>query len=184
MRMPILHCSLASSTVLFAGARAAGNEGESSYMQSGFSWVIENQLAGMSYPGSVASLEDDAEFLAEQGISLLISLTGGVPDPAVLARHQIETLHLPVEDFHPPTLQQQIDFVEKTKETLDRGGRVGVHCAAGIGRTGTMLATYLVSLGSTPEDAIAEVRELRPGSIETGSQEDAVRAYYEFLRSF
>jgi atypical dual specificity phosphatase len=152
-------------------------------MQSGFSWVIDDQLAGMSYPGSMASLEDDAEFLAEQGINLLISLTGGVPDPAILMKHQIESLHLPVEDFYPPTLQQQIDFVEKTKETLDRGGRVGVHCAAGVGRTGTMLATYLVFLGNKPEDAIAKVRELRPGSIETGSQEEAVRAYYDYLRT-
>jgi len=87
-----------------------------------------------------------------------------------------------VEDFHPPTLAQQIEFVEITKQVLDDGGRVGVHCAAGIGRTGTMLATYLVYLGSTADEAISRVRELRPGSIETKAQEEAIQAYYEYLR--
>jgi atypical dual specificity phosphatase len=183
MRIRLLHYSLASLTTLFAGACTAGNQGESFSMQDGFSWVIENQLAGMSYPGSVASMEEDAEFLADHGIDVLISLTGGVPDPDVLARYRIESFHLPIEDFRPPTLEQQVSFVEKTAQTLANGGRVGVHCAAGIGRTGTMLATYLVYLGSTAEDAISRVRQLRPGSIETGAQEDSIRAYYEHLQS-
>jgi atypical dual specificity phosphatase len=151
-------------------------------MQDGFSWVIEDQLAGMPRPGASASIEEDAAFLAEQGIDLLISLTVGIPNPDVLADFEIESYHVPVDDFQPPTLTQQIEFVEKTTQTVEGGGRVGVHCAAGIGRTGTMLATYLVYLGDSPDDAIARVRELRPGSIETSAQEAAIRAYYEYLQ--
>jgi atypical dual specificity phosphatase len=151
-------------------------------MQDGFSWVIDQRLAGMPRPGASNALEEDAAFLAEQGIDLLISLTGGIPNPSVLADFEIELFHLPIEDFHPPTLSQQIEFVEKTAQALENGGRVGVHCAAGIGRTGTMLATYLVYLGSTAEDAIARVRELRPGSIETAAQEASVMRYNEYLK--
>jgi len=182
MWIRILLYSLALIAIAPDVACTARELGGSTPMQDGFSWVIEDQLAGMSQPGAFTSLDEDAEFLAEQGIDLLISLTGGVPNPEVLANFGIESHHIPVEDFYPPTLAQQVDFVEKTAQTLEGGGRVGVHCAAGIGRTGTMLATYLVFLGSSPDDAIERVRQLRPGSIETAAQEQAIREYYEYLR--
>ncbi|KAG8509908.1 Dual specificity protein phosphatase 23 [Galemys pyrenaicus] len=57
---------------------------------------------------------------------------------------------------------------------------VGVHCALGLGRTGTMLACYLVKdRGLAAGDAIAEIRRLRPGSIETYDQEKAVFQFYQ-----
>lgn len=151
-------------------------------MRSGFSWIIDKQLAGMPCPGGSGRLEDDLSFLKEQGIDLLVSLTTDALDSSLLAKHKIESLHLPVQDFHPPTLAQQVEFVAKTTQTLSDGGRVGVHCTAGIGRSGTMLATYLVHLGDTADDAIAKVREFRPGSVETAAQEEAIRAYHEHLK--
>jgi protein tyrosine phosphatase len=57
--------------------------------------------------------------------------------------------------------------------------RVAVHCGAGLGRSGTPIAAYLVSQGAAPDDAIALVRARRPGSIETAEQEVAV---HEFAR--
>ena len=44
-----------------------------------------------------------------------------------------------------------------------------------------MLATYLVYEGSTAVEAISKIRELRPGSIETTEQEEAIKAYYEYF---
>ena len=38
---------------------------------------------------------------------------------------------------------------------------------------------WLVAAGLSPEDAIAEVRRVRPHSIETRGQEDAVRRFAE-----
>jgi atypical dual specificity phosphatase len=59
-----------------------------------------------------------------------------------------------------------------------------VHCAAGIGRTGTILASYLVKYQNlTAKDAIAKIREERPGSIQSESQEIAVTFYEKFLKS-
>ena len=60
---------------------------------------------------------------------------------------------------------------------------VCVHCMAGVGRTGTMLAVYLVkSRGLSAQQAIQEVRRQRPGSIETQSQEEAVFIYTEYIK--
>lgn len=57
---------------------------------------------------------------------------------------------------------------------------VGVHCMHGHGRTGTMLACYLVKTGKMSGiDAINEIRRLRRGSIETHEQEKAVVQFYQ-----
>ena len=82
--------------------------------------------------------------------------------------------HLPVRDFQPPTPEQIKDFVEFAKNARSEGKKLVVHCDAGIGRTGTLLACYLVSKGYSATDAIKEVRMKRPGSIETIEQEEVV----------
>ena len=53
-----------------------------------------------------------------------------------------------------------------------------IHCRAGWGRTGTILAIYLMEFyDKTAREAIQEVRNLRPWSIETTEQEMAVLNY-------
>ena len=70
-----------------------------------------------------------------------------------------------------------MDLIDKTE------GAVGVHCAMGCGRTGTILACYLVaSEGYSADDAIIEARKRRKGSIETRRQEQAVRDYEKSFR--
>ncbi|NWX94692.1 DUS23 phosphatase, partial [Nothoprocta ornata] len=50
----------------------------------------------------------------------------------------------------------------------------------GNGRTGTMLACYLVKTQKLSGiDAIQEIRRLRPGAIETHEQEKAVIQFYQ-----
>ena len=68
-------------------------------------------------------------------------------------------------------------FVRRLDNLLKTGHKVVVHCGAGLGRTGTMLAAYLVHTGLSAEDALKEVRLRRPGAIESRTQEDAVRDY-------
>lgn len=146
---------------------------------SGFSWVVDQQLAGMPRPGGHGDLDGDLAFLQDQGIDLLVSLTEAGTDPELASGYGIEVLHLPVADFHAPTLAQLDEFAEATLAAMNDGKRVGVHCAAGLGRTGTFLSAYFVTQRMTADRAIAHVRELRPGSVETEAQVQAVHDFAE-----
>lgn len=128
---------------------------------------------------------DDAlwPWLAGQGIGLVVSLTGVAPDGNVLARHGLELLHIPVPDFTPPAPEDIDTFLQHARFQRHEGKAIVVHCGAGIGRTGTMIACYLVGQGMSADQAIALIRKKRPGSIETQEQEEAVRALEARLRS-
>ena len=142
-----------------------------------FSWVVDNQLAGMGHPGHGETAETRYAYLANRDVSLMVSLTETAPDAQALNDKGIAQVHLPVIDFTAPTLSQLDDFVTTTANELMSGGRVVVHCAAGQGRTGTFLAAWFVASGATSQEAIDHVRELRPGSIETQAQLDIIAEY-------
>jgi len=147
----------------------------------GFSWIVQGELAAMPLPGRDRALEKDVAYLEQEGIRVLVSLTEDPPDGAALGSQGIGQEHIPVEDFHPPTLEQMIEFVAVVENSVAADMPVGVHCTAGLGRSGTMAAAYLVAEGASAAEAIATVRQLRPGSIETTTQEDAVGRFEEYL---
>src|SRR5436305_530389 len=129
-------------------------------MPFGFSWVEPPHLAATARPDSAEELA----WLRAQGVQLLVSLSEDpLPRPWVNDAG-LMAVHVPVPDFTAPT-ERQFELVIDTIERAKKGGMgVAVHCTAGKGRTGTVLAAYFVSTGLTADEAIRRVRELRPGS--------------------
>jgi len=148
-------------------------------MAVSFSWLIPNEVAAMSRPGSDVK---SFEFLADKGIEAVVSLTESPLPKAFIEEFGFEYHHVPVRDFTAPTLKQVDQLVRFITKTRERGKVVAVHCGAGLGRTGTVLSCYLVSQGYSAQDAIAKVRSVRPGSVETQGQEDLVVLYEKRLR--
>lgn len=146
----------------------------------GFSWV-EHDVGAMAWPGAGQQLKDNARWLNEQGVDLVITLTEAELDPDIIKAYGLHTLHIPVVDFTPPTLPQIQQFVGTVSSALEREQRVVVHCAGGKGRTGTMMAAWFVANGATADEAITKIRTLRPGSIETAAQEAIVRTFAESI---
>lgn len=140
---------------------------------TGFSWVDEPHLAAMAAPGSSA----DLTWLRRHKVDVLVSLT---EDP--LPKNWVDdaglmVVNVPVPDMEPPS-DRQLDYLLDTIKKANAAGMgVGVHCGAGLGRTGTVLAVYFVALGVPAQRAIDRVRDLRPGSIETTEQERAIERF-------
>lgn len=136
-----------------------------------FSWVADG-LAGSGRPMSRAELD----WARGQGVAAVVSMT---EDPLPEAwTGGVRYLHLPTPDLTPPSQEDIRRAVEFARARISEGSPVMIHCAAGRGRAGTILACYMVSHGGLQADeAIAELRRKRPGSIEVPEQQDAVRQW-------
>ena len=143
-----------------------------------FSWLLKGEIAGMARPISVVS---DFEFLRENGIDVIVTLSEWPLHKILLEEFGFVNKHIPIADLTPPTQEQIEEFIFFVNEAVSSGRKVVVHCDAGIGRTGTMLACYLVNKGFSAMDAIIEVRKKRPGSVETAAQEETVLKYEKRL---
>jgi atypical dual specificity phosphatase len=139
----------------------------------GFSWIDGRRLAAMARPEDVEELC----WLREQGIEVVLSLTEDPLRRDWVNEAGLMLVHVPVEDMEAPTQEQLDHCLATVARAHAQNFGVAVHCGAGMGRTGVVLACYFVTKDMNAKNAIARVRRLRPGSIETDAQAEAVAEF-------
>jgi atypical dual specificity phosphatase len=139
-----------------------------------FSWMIERKLAGSARPES----ETQLRWLRNKGIRAIVCLNKERPlDPEEVKSLGFEYAFIPVQDFTAPSLADIMQFVSFTDGMLGQNKPVVVCCGAGIGRTGTMLAAYLVRQCHSAEEAMEQVKEKRGYGVEFYEQKEALFEY-------
>lgn len=63
------------------------------------------------------------------------------------------------EPIAPDHISKGIAFIDRA---IKEGGKVYIHCSAGVGRAPSMAAAYLISMGYGAEDALALIAKARP----------------------
>jgi len=149
------------------------------------SYVIDNRLAGSSLPGRISgNLADDLQKLGGEHFTSVISLY----DQSKTAEMAFQAMNLEsrglrhfsfeIPDFSGPSSQTVQSIIRTLDSELAKAdAKVLVHCGAGIGRTGMVLALYLKHhCRISGEEAIAQVREqYDKRAVETQDQEKLVR---------
>jgi atypical dual specificity phosphatase len=151
--------------------------GQVSTLPRNFSWLEPSVLAGCGRPQSVVELEA----AKREGVEAIVSLTGTPLIPEVIDRLGFAYLHSPLSTI--PSIQQLTQIIQFIESQKSQSRPVLVHCGEGIGRTGTVLAAYLVYHGMRADDAIRIVREKRSGSVQTVEQENALREFEKVVSS-
>jgi hypothetical protein len=151
-------------------------------------WVIPNVMAGMPMPfihperrmscgGALSAYDDELAALHMAGVRAVVSLLNIPSDASVFAAAGFAFLCLPVADGGAPTMEQAAEFVRFVTEQRAAQRPVAVHCEAGLGRTGTLLATYLIAQGESAAAAIRRVRAAERVAVETPRQIQFLEQY-------
>lgn len=141
-------------------------------MPPNFSWIEQPRLAAMAFPESA----EDIAWLRRHGVEVLLSLTEEPPPRDWVNDAGLLQVHVPVPDMTAPSERQLDKILDSIQQAHATNLGVAVHCTAGRGRTGTVVAAYFVAQGLNAREAIEKTRLLRPGSIESSEQEELILA--------
>lgn len=149
----------------------------------GFHWLRLDALAGMPAPGLTTDIGYDLDLIRSAGVTHLVTLTMDPLPKEPLVEHGLQSIFFPIEDMDAPTEEQAAKLCAQVEALLGQNQVIGFHCKAGLGRTGTMLASYLVWEGVAPAAALQQARTVEPNWVQSAKQEQFLVRFAAWLRS-
>lgn len=149
-------------------------------------YVVDSLIWAGAYPSQVpisdAGMQATVAWLSANDVCVIIDLTtpaDGLPTvDAFVDRHAGMTVaHYPIRDGAVPSQSLMLAVLDGISQAVAAGQRVYVHCWGGLGRTGTVIACWLVRNGYAPAAALVRLMELRQGVEGSSPETDGQRAF-------
>jgi len=160
-------------------------------------WVIEGRFLAGEYPGTPfeSSTSTKLKKFIDIGVTSFIDLTEDrelnpyshlLPSITVPTRRPPHHFRYPIRDLGIPTYTELHTILSHINQLLSQGEVLYLHCWGGIGRTGTVIGSYMVSeMNLTGKEALESIATLRKGtpdgwrqSPETLEQRQMVLGYH------
>ena len=147
----------------------------------GFLWLKNGKLAGTPRPGLLQDMSYDLEALKRVNVTHLVSLTEREVDTDMCNEAGIEVIRSPIPDMHAPGCEQALDLCQQMSALIADDKVVAVHCRAGLGRTGTVLAAQLIYEGASALLALEKARSIEPRWIQSEKQVAFLEEFESFV---
>ena len=125
-------------------------------------------------------LDDEVSAWSQAGVDVVVSLLTheetrelGLSDEGELCRrHSITFISFSIEDLSVPTSRSDaLKLIRRLNLLLAEGHSLLIHCRGGIGRSGLIAASLLVSSGIKPEAALRQASDARGFSVPETAQQ-------------
>jgi len=147
-----------------------------------FLWLKKGVLAGTPRPGLLTEMDYDMKALKRVGVTVLVNLTRTPFDKSALKKYKIDGIHFPITDMHAPGIEEAKKLCYRISGLIQNGEVIALHCKAGLGRTGTMLAASLIWEGQSALEALENVRKVEPRWVQSEEQVEFLEKFAESVR--
>lgn len=105
-------------------------------------------------------------FFQNNDVQLVVRLNSRLYDADEFTKRGMKHIDMIFDDGTCPTMDYVQKFIGAAETTINNGGKIAVHCKAGLGRTGCLIGAHLIyTHGFTANECIAYMRMIRPGMV-------------------
>lgn len=158
-------------------------------------WVLPRLFLAGEHPGSRqrSYALETLSALRDAGIRTWIDLTEEaewLPYPSLLrelaepAGLELSYLRFAILDRAAPSREQMSQILDAIDQSHAEGRAVYLHCLAGIGRTGTVVACFLIRHGTHPDKVLQTLQNLRRHSPDAAYLSPETEEQRQFVQAW